>query len=137
MPLHISFNIIKNIDVKIVANESQENYGIKNGFSWSEDHFGIENRIFSNNQTMTYTLQPSDINSIGDSIALGVRCLAKKNIPDADFEKLNTSDHNFSVIIRVTELPENKVSNNLYSEMSNCNNIEIISNADLEVTLEN
>jgi hypothetical protein len=137
LPLQISFNIIKNVDIKVAASGSQDIYGIKSGFSWSEDHFGIENRIFSNSQTKSYTIQPNDLNTIGDSIALGVRCLSKNNIPESELERLKCQEHHFSAVIRITELPENKVTNNLYNEMINCNNIEIISNIDLEATLDN
>lgn len=136
LPLYMSFNLVQNIDIKTVAEKDQADYGIKPGFSWSEDHHGIENRIFSNAQFKSYTLQSADLNTVDDSIALGVRCLAKEEIPATHTAHLKGKKHNFSVVIRVTELPENKASNQLYSEMIACNDIMNIAEAAGDATIE-
>lgn len=136
LPLYMSFNIVRNVDITVVAQNDQTDYGIKSGFSWSEDHHGIENRIFSNAQTKTYTLQSSDIIALGDAIAVGIRCLAKTEIPDTHTTHLNSKSHPFSVVVRVTELQENKASNQLYSEMVACNDVLNIVDAESDATLD-
>jgi Subtilase family len=136
LPLHMSFNLVKNTDIKIIAEKDQVDYGIKPGFSWSEDHHGIENRIFANTQSKSYTLQSADMYALGDSIALGVRCLAKEEIPTTHSAYLKGQKHNFSVVLKVTELPESKASNQLYSEMIVCNIILNIGEAAGDATIE-
>lgn len=134
LPLHISFNLVKNTDIKTVAEKDQVDYGIKPGFSWSEDHHGIENRIFSNAQNKSYNLQTSDLISVGNSIALGVRCLAKSEIPAYYDSFLKGVGHKFSIIIRATEIEEIISSNSLYLEMINCN--EILNIVESDATIE-
>lgn len=134
LPLHISFNIVRDIDIKEIA-KKQENYGIKNQFSWSEDHFGIDNRLFSNAQKKTYRLQPKDLISCDGSIALAVRCLAKNEFKD----DLIKNKHSFSITIRITELisNENNSGIDLYSEMMEINNfLDISDEIELDTNLE-
>ncbi|MEZ0181898.1 S8 family peptidase [Flavobacterium oncorhynchi] len=135
LPLHISFNIVKNIDIKNIA-KKQDSYGIKNGFSWSEDHFGIDNKLFSNSHSKSYRFQPNDIVNCDGSVALAVRCLAKNQYN----EELSKRSHEFSITIKITELLSNQNSAgvNLYSEMLKINNyleIEAVNDADLDALL--
>lgn len=118
LPLHMSFCIVKNVPMRGVAGKKAD-YGIKDGFSWSEDHFGIDNRIFSNAQKKSFTLQPHDIINVDGSVALAIRCL-----PKTDFKTiLSRVNHPFSVAIRITELisNENEPQQNLYTEMMRIN----------------
>lgn len=135
LPLHMSFNILKNQDIKIVAAAEQAAYGIKSSFSWSEDHHGIDNRVFSNAQFHSYNLQPTDLNAVGDSIALGVRCLAKNEIPESHLVHINKS-HPFSIVLTITELPINNASNRLYSDMIAVNEVKVIAEAIGEADIE-
>lgn len=136
LPVYMSFNLVKNVDIKTIAEKEQTEYGIKNGFSWSEDHHGIENRVFSNAQFKSYALQPSDLRSLGDSIALGVRCLTKNEIPATHLAQLTNKKHSFSIVISVTELPEINASNQLYSTMIACNEIRNILQVEGEADIE-
>ena len=129
LPLHISFNLILNKDIETIANAEQREYGIKNGFSWSEDHFGIENRLFSNAQSKSYILQPTDLQRAGDAVALGIRCLSKNEIPGNHLDSITNEEHPFSIVVTVSELPVNNAGNRLYAEMLNCNTIENIADA--------
>jgi hypothetical protein len=136
LPIYMSFNLVKNIDIKTVAEKEQTEYGIKNGFSWSEDHHGIENRVFSNAQFKSYSLQPNDIQNLGDSIALGIRCLVKTEIPATHAAQMSAKKHPFSIVLSITELPEINASNQLYSTMIACNEIRNIVQAEGEVDIE-
>lgn len=136
LSLYMSFNIIKNVEIEVAANRDQAEYGIKSGFSWSEDHHGIENRIFSNAQFKSYTLQPSDIAALGESLAIGIRCLAKTDIPEVYSQHLNSKTHKFSVVVRVSEIEKERASNMLYSAMIECNDVVNIADIDMEGTID-
>ncbi|HRG17975.1 MAG TPA: S8 family peptidase [Flavobacterium lutivivi] len=132
LPLHISFNLVQNTNIDDIANgvikKGEDTkletpiYGIKN-FPWSEDHFSIDNRQFSNSQFMQYRLQPNDYNLINSSLALSVRCLIK-NSYIKQYEKINNS---FSIVVKITEIISNDGDSNLYSEMLKINNHNEIS----------
>ncbi|MDQ0478162.1 hypothetical protein QF004_002703 [Chryseobacterium sp. MDT2-18] len=50
LPLHIAFCLVKNLAIEEIADTNKSFHGIKNSFAWSEDHFGIDNKVFSNAQ---------------------------------------------------------------------------------------
>jgi Subtilase family len=142
LPLHISFNITKNIDINLLAdgvikrgddtNPNKEEYGIKN-FKWSEDHFSIDNLLFSNSQKMQYRLQPEDYNSIENNVAITIRCLAKNEY----VSELSKKAHKFSLVLRVTEIVKNENEYNLYNEMMEINNyIDIDGGLNLDNLIE-
>ncbi len=139
LPLHIAFNLVQNIGIKDIAwgaakltadsPEKKVAYGIKT-FGWSEDHFGIDNRLLSNSQFMSYRLQPHDYEKLNDSLALSVRCLVKNEYLQ-QFENVNNP---FSIILKITEIVHNENGSNLYSEMLTVNNyINIENNLDLDL----
>lgn len=133
-PLHISFSLTKDIDVVKFEDGIQDDYGIKKTISWSEDHFGIDNRLFSNSQFMTYRLQPTDFVKINDKLALSVRCLAKNQY----LSELSKINHSFSIVCKISELISNDGVSDLYSEMLEVNDfLEIDNNLDLDIDLEN
>jgi len=107
--------------------------------SWSEDHFGKENCVFSNTQDKEYRLQPNDIKNLDGELALAIRCLSKDNIDEELNIFLNKKSHPFSIVLTITEEIKNETGNNLYNEMLEINNLDIISNNLLEddLNLEN
>lgn len=131
LPLHMSFGLVKNMDVDTIAQSGQDIYGIKKGFSWSEDHHGIENRIFSNAQSMVYSLQPGDLNNVGDSVAIAVRCLVKKDISVTHLNALEEKSHAFSLVATFKELMENSAESGLYAQMAAINEVRIIAIGDV------
>ena len=135
LPIHMSFNLVKN-DIETVAEKGQSEYNLKNGFSWSEDHFGIENRLLSNAQSKSYIFQPDDLKKIGNSIAIGIRCLVKNDIPSNHIAKLPNKMHPFSIALTITELSKNNASNQLYSTMIACNEIRNIAQTDSEAQID-
>jgi len=135
LPLHMSFNLISNCNAETLG-EDQGRYGIKSSFSWSEDHYGIENRIFSNAQSYSYNLQSDDIKDHQDGVAIAVRCLIKKEVPESYSMNMNGVEHPFSLVIRVTELPTTKASGRLYKEMVAVNEVQNIADATGEQELE-
>ena len=118
LPLYVAFNLVRNVDIAAVAGQAEE-YAIKSGFGWSEDHFGIDNRLFSNAQKKIYTLQQNDLINVDDSVAIAVRCLAKNGF----VEQLEKSSHPISLSLRITEVAKNQNSavGNLFSEMNALN----------------
>ncbi|NII23554.1 S8 family peptidase [Pseudoflavitalea sp. X16] len=131
LPLHMSFGLVRNLDVDTIAQGGQDGYGIKKGFRWSEDHHGIENRVFSNAQSMEYTLQPGDLNKVDGSVAIAVRCLVKKGIPEDHLKVLQENRHAFSLVATFTEMMENSADSNLYAQMTAINAVRIIATGDL------
>lgn len=125
-PLHISFGLFKSgIDGMNMKNT--EEYRIKNGISWSEDFFGIENRLLSNVQKIEYNLQPGDISTVNNQLSIALRCTHKHEIDPAILADLSTRTHEFSLVITLTELPDNGINQNrLYAELETINTVEAI-----------
>lgn len=136
LPMHMSVNIIRNVDMDIIANKKGSEYHVKPSFSWSEDHFGLENCLFSNTQSISRNLQPSDIVALDGSVVLGLRCLVKTNIPAMSAYSEDRA-HRFSLVVKITELPENSASGQLYNEILACNTIEQIAETIVDIDLEN
>lgn len=136
LPLHMSFNLMKNLTIKDIATKSVEETVAKRGFSWSEDHFGKENILFSNAQSKEYRLQPNDIVSLNGQMAVAVRCLSKDNIDENLKNYLENNQHAFSLVIRITEELKNVTENNLYNEMLEINNLTVISEAEIDADLD-
>ena len=136
LPLHMSFNLMQNLTIKDIATKKGEETTAKGGFSWSEDHFGIENILFSNAQTKEYKLQPKDIISLNGQIAVAVRCLSKENIDESLKQRIDNNEHAFSVVIHVREELKNDNNNNLYNEMIEINNLTVISDAETDADLD-
>lgn len=128
--VHMSFNLMKNISVEELAYEASGKTYIKSDFSWSEDHFGIENLLLSNVQKKVYRLQPRDILNLNGELALALRCIAKPTSAMVDDEK----QYPFSIVINIKEEVKNRTLFNLYTEMINQN--ELLAIADLEQDLE-
>jgi len=141
LPLHMSFNLMKNLSINDIATKKAEDTVAKRGFSWSEDHFGKENILFSNAQSKEYRLQPNDIISLNGQMAVAIRCLSKENIDDNLKQYLENNQHAFSLVINIREEQQNVTQNNLYSEMLAINNLNVISeaeaDADLDLDIEN
>ncbi|WP_010182985.1 S8 family peptidase [Aquimarina agarilytica] len=135
VPLQIAFNIVKDLPLDTIANGKSNDYSIKSGFSWSEDHFGKENRSFSNIQDKEYKLQPNDIDKLNGSLALAIRCLSKDDIDEGLSDLLKKNSHAFSLVLTITEEIKNETENSLYSEMLEINTLDIISDNLLESDL--
>jgi len=141
LPLHISFNLMKNLSINDIATKNASETVAKSGFSWSEDHFGKENIIFSNTQSKEYRLQPNDIIALNGQMAIAIRCLSKDNIDDNLKQYVENNQHDFSLVINIREEVNNITDNNLYSEIQAINNLTVISelesDADLDLDVEN
>lgn len=136
LPLHMSFNLMKNLPIDEIATNKASETVAKNSFSWSEDHFGKENILFSNAQSKEYKLQPNDIVSLNGEIAIAIRCLSKDNIDESLKQYLENNQHAFSLVINIKEELKNITENNLYNEMLEINNLTIISELETGVDLD-
>lgn len=138
-PLHISFGVFKP-DVDGMAMKKTGDYVIKNGMSWSEDFFGIENRLLSNVQKIEYNLQPNDISVVNNEISIAIRCTHKDDIENNIAASLANGSHDFSLVLTFTELAHNKSNQNrLYADTENINTVEaigvIVPEADVDLDL--
>lgn len=136
LPLHMSFNLMKHLTIKDIADKNAEETTAKKVFSWSEDHFGIENILFSNAQTKEYRLQPKDIISLNGEMAVAVRCLSKDNIDESLKQRIDNEEHAFSLVIHIREELKNDNNNNLYNEMLAINDLTLISEAEADADLD-
>jgi hypothetical protein len=136
----MSFNLMKNLTINDIATKKAEETIAKRGFSWSEDHFGKENILFSNAQSKEYRLQPKDIISLNGEMAVAVRCLSKENIDESLKQNIDNNQHAFSLVIHIREELRNDNNNNLYNEMLEINDLTLISeletDADLDLEVE-
>lgn len=136
LPLHMSFNLMKNLPINDIATKKSRETVAKTGFSWSEDHFGKENIIFSNAQSKEYRLQPNDIIALNGELAVAVRCLSKENIDENLSDYLVNNQHAFSLVINIREELKNTTENNLYNEMRNINELTVIGEAQTDADLD-
>lgn len=136
LPLHISCGIFQCCDVETIANGDGKEYRIKNGISWTEDFFGVENRLFSNAQQLSFNLQAGDMEGLANKVCLAIRCTAKKNIDVNHRKYLEENLHEVSVVVSITEIPDAKASNRLYAAMLENNRVENIAEAAAEGDIE-
>ncbi|QXP58906.1 S8 family peptidase [Olleya sp. HaHaR_3_96] len=136
LPLHMSFNLMQNISIDDISAKKSTETVAKKGFSWSEDHFGKENILFSNVQSQQYKLQPKDIISLNGEVAVAIRCLTKDNVDENLLQYLDDNEHAFSLIINIKEELNNVTGNNLYNEMLEINNLNVISDVETGLDLD-
>lgn len=135
-PLHISFGVFKP-DISDMAMKKTEEYKIKTAISWSEDFFGIENRLLSNVQKINYNLQPEDIGNVNNEICIAVRCTNKDEIDSNIADNLAKDSHEFSLALTFTELPHEKANTNrLYNELFAANTVEVIGIIEPEIDID-
>ena len=83
---------------------------------------------------MSYRIQPNDFENLDGSLGLALRCLSKNDY----VTELSKFPHEFSIVIKITEILTNQGTENLYSEMLEINSyIEIVNNLDSELDAEN
>jgi Subtilase family len=136
LPLQLTFGVFKPIEAEVMGKMKTEDYRIKNGMSWSDDFFGVENRLFSNVQQINHTVSGGQIESVGNKVSLAIKCTGKKDVPDSHRKHLEETRHKFSLILTITELPTSRATNRLYQEIIAINTIEAIADIEGEATVE-
>lgn len=146
LPLQITFGIFKPISAEIMGKkDDKENnqkgtqtadYIIKNGMSWSDDFFGVDNRLISNVQQIDYNVSGEQIENIENKVSLGIRCVCKNEIEEPHLKYLKETKHKFSLVLRISELPLAKANNQLYQEIIACNTVQPIINLEGEATAD-
>ncbi len=159
-PLHISFALFKPLDddlnksIDILAGytipeKSQNsrkrelwdlalaNREFKNGVKWSEDYSPTDTKPFSNTQKVKFSVSAPNIISKGNKLNLLVRCTCKSNIDSGLLDKLIREEHKFSIVLKIEEKEiDGKISNKLYNEMIEINNLDAISDLTLDSGLD-
>jgi hypothetical protein len=136
LPLQITFGIFKPVEANEMGKMKTENYRIKQGMSWSDDFFGVDNRLFSNVQQRDDNVSGAQIEALGNKVALAIKCTAKNDIPESHKKYLVAAKHKFSLILTVSELPTSRASNRLYQDIVAINSIEAIATLEGEATAE-
>lgn len=160
-PLHVSFAFFNPVDedleksIDLIAGYSSQvkkrdtwlkeqveransESKFKSGITWSEDYSPIGSKIFSNSQKLSFLLRILDLDKIGNTLNILVRCTCKNDIDPEIVNRLKRAPHPFSLVIRIEEKAiDNTLSGNLYSELEAINTLEAIAEADLEAVVEN
>lgn len=115
---------------KLKLDKKNEVLGVKRSLdSWSEDFFPLVNKPLSNRQQMTIRLDKRDIEKINNQLVVVMRCAVKESL-DADLQNwvTNTSEHPFSLAIRIHDKSKQNEEQSLYDELKAVNSIEVIQN---------
>lgn len=139
LPLHISFGIFRPMDISVLSHQDLENFQLRPGVSWAEDHFGVEDRVFSNVQKLSFSISSQHFDSDNPSVSIAMRCYGKSNIPDWASRLLKNEDHPFSLVISLREIPKtkkSKLSGSLYSDIEALNDLQAIADLEAESSLE-
>lgn len=128
-----AFGDISNEDKKRLLNlkmkVKNEALGIKKTLgSWSEDFFPLVNKPLSNRQQLSIQIDKSEIEKIGNQIAIVMRCAVKDNL-DVDLQEWTrvTKEHPFSLALSIED--KSKIGGaSLYDQLQAVNIIEAVPN---------
>jgi len=67
---------------------------------------------------------------------LGIKCTGKKEIDPQHRAALEKGKHFFSLVLRISEVPENRATGELYDEIIGLNTVEAIQTIDLDAYLD-
>ena len=132
-PLQIVFGFFRNVTV-VNGWGKADIWKIKNGPSWSDDIWPVENRLYSNVQHRYFHLNAEKIQSVNNVITIGIKCTGKKESDPAHRRMLEESDHKFSLVINITEVAQARAEGRLYNEMFAINTTEAITTVELEAS---
>jgi subtilisin family serine protease len=132
-PLQITFGFFKNLSASDLANKDISEGKLKSSVSWSDDFFGVENRLFSNSQKINFSLTASQIKLLGNELAIAIKCTGKNEIDNVNLDNLKNTEHKFSIAVTISELPFNKALGKLYNEIIAINSVEAITTLDSEL----
>jgi subtilisin family serine protease len=161
-PIHISFNFIKSLrrndpvttaaiiadkdhqffnaftrdltDPKDITKAKNEALGIKKKIeSWSEDFYPPATKPFSNTQQLDLNINKAEIEKVNRQISVVVRCTCKTDIGRELLERLQSSAHEFSIAINISERPNSELAEfDLYDELVEINNLVNLAEIGLE-----
>ncbi|SIS60024.1 S8 family peptidase [Belliella pelovolcani] len=139
LPLHISFGFFKPVDITALSQQDLKNFQLKSDVSWAEDHFGVEDRIFSNVQKVCFNLSSHHFEPNNPNVSIAIRCYGKSQIPEWAARHLKENLHEFSLVVRLKEVKKNKkskLSDSLYNDIKLLNDLHLISDLEAGSSLE-
>lgn len=103
---------------------------------WSEDFYPPATKPFSNVQTLEIKINKEEILKVENQICLAIRCTHKLELDNELQNYLIDNLHEFSISIRITEKPNEELTEfSLYDELIACNDLEIIGSLDIDEEL--
>lgn len=143
-PLDISFGIFKNLELDdSITGEYNKNIPVGlNGNSvenisfresWSQDYYWL-NKQLSNCQKISFNALKKDLIAEDNTFKLAIRSQLHKLLPLHLKEHYN-KPHKFSLAIRIEDI--SGVEGNLYDEIQLVNSLQVISDLEAEIDLEN
>lgn len=136
LPLQITFGVFKSMEAAQMSHTDVSDYQVKKTVSWSDDFFGVENRLFSNVQQNEFSLDGELIPELNNRVTLAIRCTAKKEIPASERALLESMHHKFSLVMTITELPASRQNNRLYQDIIAINSVDAIADATGDAIVE-
>ena len=149
-PVNISFGIFKNValeDHSQGQNAAGKNKTTRKGISggstakigvvkgWSQDAF-YKSIILSNTHKERYTISKEDIMAEENIFKIAINCHFHKILPDYIMQSLPQA-YEYSLVIRLWDnQSEKNRSDQLYTELQQLNELEILSSMDIEGDLE-
>lgn len=131
-PIHMAFSFFKNHNAdEINAKNDDLNSKLRTTLSWSQNGRSVSKPIpFSNSQKINFTIDFNHLISECQVLKLAIHCKVSKQIVGG----LPTSYPNqfpFSMAITIEENTKNK-SGKLYNELCAINNVEVISDVEMD-----
>lgn len=127
-PFHISFGVFKNVPT--LKSIPTKDIKLKSTASWSEDYY-YKAKLLSNVQTFRVHISKDNIKNENNQFLIAVRAKANRILPNRIQEEMKRQEHEFSLVLKIKELGKT-ISGNLYSELNAINNLEILSEIELE-----
>ncbi len=85
-------------------------------------------------QKLRQTLSGNNISKVNNQIAIIFRCTGRD---DVKYESLRQHNHKFSFVLTLEEVPSNELANHsLYDEISLCNVVENITEAEADIEID-
>lgn len=133
-PVHISFGFFRNVALRGNGNFVNKNGDIafKNNLGWSQDGY-FKSKMFSNCQKERFTISRDELVAEDNTFKIAINSKLHGILPPAIANSFNQI-YDFSIVIRLKEqLPERKLTGNLYEELRAINTLVVVGEAEAEI----
>ncbi|MDW3645517.1 MAG: S8 family peptidase [Bacteroidia bacterium] len=131
-PIHMAFSIFRNHTAhQIIQKEDEIKSKLKSAISWSQNNRYKQRPIpASNSQKLQFMINVNELLDEDSIFKLAVHCFLSPQILSIDKYQIS---HPFSMAISIEEnLPESRQTGRLYSELIEINNLESISEIEID-----
>jgi len=150
-PIHLSFMIGKNLELDkneiVIENgkskakplgyngNSSKEVRLSSYGSWAQDYY-LRNKIFSNTQKINFNVSRDKIINEDNCFKIAINSAFHKQLTRAEQEPYLNKDIHYSLIINIEQNPKKgEVLGSLYDELQAINELEVITEIDLDAEL--